>query len=330
MNEEYFEEEIIKRALQNCKNPEEKRKIRAAAIKNNCLTRYRRFDENVIDALKQDRLYFSTALGYNDPYDTLMYVDYDKLFAYIRQCWEREMPNFIKSLNPQNAYLANISQFLLSDKNPRKNDMERNFFRELQSEIETLKNKLHENVKGICFSTDMLSSLMWAHYADNHQGIALLYDRKELLNAPCYDNNDVELNYKFELGNINYSQKRIDATKYINDYILKKISNIQSILSYTVSEPSRKTLKDIILTKDISWSYEKEVRLFPRKLEFEKKNDISYLSIRPKAIIMGAKITEGNISRIKDIAKQKNIILYEAWLNERQQNYEIVFQEYGV
>lgn len=327
MNEEYFEEEIIKSALQSCKNLEEKRKIRAAAIKNNCLTRYRRFDERTIDALKRDRLYFSTALGYNDPYDTLMYVDYNKLFNYIKQCWEKGMPSFIEHLHYQNAFLANISQFLLNDKNPQKSKMEESFFQFLQSEIETLKNKLHENVKGICFSTDMLSSLMWAHYADNHQGIALLYDRKELLSAPCYNNDDIELNYKFELGNINYSQQRIDATKYINDYLLK---NMPSIVPYTASEPNRKTLKDIILTKDVSWSYEKEIRLFPRKLDFEKENDISYLSIRPKAIIMGSKITEDNIYRIKDIAKKKNIILYEAWLNERQQNYEIVFQEYGV
>ena len=49
----------------------------------NCLFRYRKLNdadrEKNIDALKNNRLYFSTPVNFNDPYDNRMYVDKDKI-----------------------------------------------------------------------------------------------------------------------------------------------------------------------------------------------------------------------------------------------------------
>ena len=41
----------------------------------NTLVRYRTISENNLNALKEDRLYYSTPANFNDPYDTLLYAD---------------------------------------------------------------------------------------------------------------------------------------------------------------------------------------------------------------------------------------------------------------
>ena len=61
----------------------ERRKARAAVHKNNCVVKYRADDERAIQAVRDGKLFFSSALGYNDPYDTLMYIDYVQLSDYI-------------------------------------------------------------------------------------------------------------------------------------------------------------------------------------------------------------------------------------------------------
>ena len=54
----------------------ERRRFQAAIITNNCLAKFRGWDDNdkkesVIESIRNGRLYFSTALGYNDPYELL-------------------------------------------------------------------------------------------------------------------------------------------------------------------------------------------------------------------------------------------------------------------
>lgn len=86
-----------------------------------------------------------------------------------------------------------------------------------------------------------------------------------------------------------------------------------------------------MLTKDVVWRYEKEVRLIPHVLDFKHISSAAYLDIKPKAIILGVKISNRDKDAIiKAAAEAGNIILYEAWLNDSQPGYQIVFQEYGL
>lgn len=327
--EKYIEEDSVKELLNLAKNDSDKRKVKVFILKNNCLARYRDLSDNTFSALEQDRLYFSTALGYNDPYDTLMYVNRKKLFAYIVSCLNSGMDEYAQKLKDANPFWGDFASFLRSDKNPKKDEFEKNFFENISHKIDDVKKKLHDNIKGICFSGDFLSTLMWSHYAKNHTGMALLYDRKELVNSECYDKDNNKLKQRFTLEKIRYSDKRVDATGYINDYLLKQSEN-NVLIQMHIPEPSRMVLKDIILTKDKAWSYENEVRLIPRKLDFETESDIVYLSIKPKGIILGAKMKENEKKRVKRIADSKGIQLYEAWLNEEQRDFNIVFKEYGL
>lgn len=331
----YIDRKLAKQMINNEKTALGKRKVQAAIVNQNCLTRYRGLAHNkdkVIEAFREDKLYFSTALGFNDPYDTLMYVDYDRLTDHIRLCWRENMPQYVESIKKKNQYLGYLSEYIVSNQNPYKEEFEKEFFTQLSKIIEKLKQNLYANIKGICFSEDSRSMLMWSHYASNHTGIALLYDKQELLNAKCYNRDGEELKEKFTLEKIKYGTERVDATGFINDYILKyhKMAPEFAYDVFNLPYPSKKVLKEIILSKYNVWAYEKEVRLIPRSLEFEKENNICYLSIRPKAVMLGSKINDRDKEEIVKIAKKKKIIIYEAWLNEKQRDYNVVFQKYGL
>lgn len=91
---------------------------------------------------------------------------------------------------------------------------------------------------------------------------------------------------------------------------------------------SHKDVKNIILTKSSDWSYEQEVRLISRKLDYINGTEAMYLSIRPKAIIFGKDISDDDRQEIVNAANGKDIVLYESWLNNNQESYEVVVQRW--
>ena len=313
------------------------RECRAFIINSNCVARYRNLskegnkkeDEQVINAIEEDKLYFSTALGYNDPYDTLMFIDKKSFYSRVSDCLEKDMDSYLIDLQKRNLILGLEGQAFVSELNPHRDDNKTTFFKHIDMEIEKIKADVHNNIKGICFSKCFTSILMWAHYANCHQGIALLYDKMELESAPCFDIDNKQLEDRFDLENVNYKDKRVDATRYINDYIIyNRVLVPEKMYRVKYSErPSRAVLKDIILTKDISWSYEEEMRLIPRHISFEKEAAAHFLLIKPKGIILGYKINPELREKIRQIALEKDIVLYETWINDQKPEYKMVFQE---
>lgn len=303
----------------------------------NWLIRFRGWHSNedcnkVLDALRTEKLYFSTALGYNDPYDTLMYVDYEKLFWRITSSWS-DMDQYIERLREKNLEKAAFAQLITSPENPHFRDLQIRFLYYVANEVDMLKRKLRENIKGICFSTDMETNLMWAHYACNHSGIALCYDRLDLTQKPCYSSSRKEIKNRFVLEPIHYCDKRPDATDFIEAYVMEIIRNQsrQGDADVVTDWPPVRiqTVKDIILTKDASWSYEQEVRLIPRNMEFEIPKDIQYMKIKPRAIILGAKMDERCREEVVRIAQSLgDVALYRAMLNDGQSGYKVNIQEY--
>lgn len=335
-----FEEYITQATYENLINgatAEEQRFIRAWYIKTNCVARFRSLDEKqrdkTLNALKLNRLYFSTALGYNDPYDTLMYVNYDLLFRNIYLALQYGMDSYITEIKKKDYINGCFIEALWSSLNSQKEEKIELFFTFVKDTIEEIKHKMRANIKGICFSQNCLSTLMWAHYANDHKGIALLYDRQELPQAKCYDKNGTELQTSLTLESLNYGAERFDATKFIEEYILKLLAEGKKDRNGRIMKfhdvPNYKDLKGIILTKDESWHYEKEVRLIPRRIDFEHTSDLVYVSIKPKAIIMGAKILDTDKEAVIDLSKKLGCTLYEAWIDDSQREYKIVFQENG-
>jgi hypothetical protein len=111
-----------------------------------------------------------------------------------------------------------------------------------------------------CFSKVATESLMWAHYANKHSGICLVYDKNILIESL----RDVDSTFK--LIPINYGIKPIVS-------LLEKKKRI----GYESDIP-------IISAKDSNWKYEKEIRIYNEHDYNENINDSFYI---PNSALVG-------------------------------------------
>lgn len=126
------------------------------------------------------------------------------------------------------------------------------------------------------------SILMWAHYANYHQGFCVGFDKDKLDNSKLFGKGG-PVDYKDEFP-------RIDP---FDEDLVK--------LGFTETH-----------TKAKNWDYEKEYRLFQRdKNGFTpEKRKISIPDDYFKEIIIGLRFPQADISKIKRIADSKQIKAY--------------------
>ena len=320
---EHLTEEDLALALDEADTREDKERIIYAFLKHNCLCRYIDIGNknttrrtNIISALAKDRLYLSPNKKYNDVFDTMMFVDFDILKTEIETAISCGMPLYaetIKSEDPLKAFEA-ITRF--NNKEEQSKSLVK-FLNNIEQHIDYVKSQIRDGIKSVCLSENFNSAIMWSHYANDCRGISLLYDKNELVEAHCYTEEDEEADLKFELQEIIYQDYRYDATRDFSEMVKSREKSL-----------SHKAVKNIILTKSSDWSYEQEVRLIPRKLDYINGTEAMYLSIRPKAIIFGKDIKNEDRLEIVNAVKGKDILLYESWLNNKQKGYEVVVQRW--
>ena len=116
-----------------------------------------------------------------------------------------------------------------------------------------------ENFRVSCFSEDNKNDLMWAHYADQHRGVCLVYEIDNVDETFIRENNCLVFaeenrgesdNYSYFGGNSKLLLARIDYSK--NKEFLK-VSSGKIESDYNVERA--------IYTKSKCWEYEHEIRL---------------------------------------------------------------------
>lgn len=139
---------------------------------------------------------------------------------------------------------------------------------------------VESNLKTIrvsCFSYTPNNNLMWAHYASNHEGICYCFefDGKKTPFEPVTT----------DWGNVIYSSS-VPELKVFQD---QTTEGMLSVL-----------LTDVILTKSLDWSYEKELRFF----RSQKENHLKFYPRSLRAIIVGRRVSDELIDSIeKSIGK---------------------------
>lgn len=133
-----------------------------------------------------------------------------------------------------------------------------------------------------CFSRTATETLMWAHYADKHSGICLIYEKDILIKSlKSIDN--------FELLPVQYGVKPTIT-------LLEKDNRID----YDSDIP-------IISAKDPNWKYEKEVRIYNVHEETDRIYGDSFYTPREALIgvIYGHKISENDKDAISMIFRNE-------------------------
>ncbi|MEI0445840.1 DUF2971 domain-containing protein [Brachyspira intermedia] len=169
--------------------------------------------------------------------------------------------------------------------------------------------ELTNNFQISCLTTEPYNILMWAHYANKHNGICIAYDITDFLNEK-----DVLL------------EKLMYTTKLTFDYEneLDSFFNIEDKYHHLSSDNIYPL--HLFLTKNVQWSYENEFRLIKYIDNIDDINYIDgydlikYIDVKDKSkkikirkklhikhIYLGKDIEEKDQEIIKNIADKKNI-----------------------
>ncbi len=213
--------------------------------------RYRSLSIKSLEDIKNNRLTFSTSNYYDDPFDTYLRINREKLKNDIKKIFEEkniveivkiffsilgikiteeEILNKIKDLNLDNFY-----QYVLRMMN------------------ENSRNVLRSYTLSACFSESGLNESLWLKYADQHKGFAIIYDPYDESKYLCGKQDKCKQcplsNQTASLYPIYYSDEPYDATEYAKWFTASLVLN-----KFT----SEAIANDIILSMFPKMSWERE------------------------------------------------------------------------
>lgn len=294
----------------------------------NTLVRFRPISSNNLDALASNRLYYSTPNNFNDPYDTLIYANYFNVYSQIVEAIPTKqvfkMDSFLQKFKDKSIPFEKILAEYAYTMWGLKKDNILNVFKEyIHDTVQTFQETLRKNVKIICMTEEYLSMLMWSHYADNHKGFAIIYDKNDIENAENYTSIGELIIKKPILKRVTYAERQSDLTSEVEEYIRAYRMKTLEDATPPTTNLSQEKLRIMITEKSPDWSYEKEWRLIPRHISLEHESNLGYMRIKPKGIILGSMCSKENQRQIMDTCDEKMIPVFKAMLNYWEPGYKL-------
>lgn len=290
------------------------------------LFRYRTTSDHAIEAFEEDKLYFSTPENFNDPYDALFYIDKDSFVEAIKAEWQEHMEDYVKSTHaagmPAEAQKILSERMIELTKDP---EHQRRFFADILGIIDKLKENVRKNLKVICFSENYLSTLMWAYYAENHKGFCLMYEKEALKNAKIFDSEGNAVDNSTDLLKVRYEKTQNDLGPYLYYYIPENYFPVKG--NQGIIKEMQQMARDVMQTKSEEWEKEREWRILPKEFDIGKTNNISYLLIRACAVFLGSQMKIEDKYRLSNIAKKKDVAVFEVWRNDDAGKFQFNFCE---
>lgn len=293
-------------------------------IKPQKLYRYRTYNKNSLDALKNNLITFSNTSSFNDPFDSLVYINPNNIFQNIMNPSTRQdlakwlnINPHIKNLIPAEMYKNLITLIEEPIENYQLTiKLAQSQFKKLimliiNSALIFLKNYPHI----ACFSETQYSPTMWAHYADSHQGYVLEYDQSiECHSCSQCKNKCRNAHYDLLLPVI-YSNERYDANNFVIEYISQNLfANNSNVF---VPNNDRLSMHKILIHKSKDWEYEREWRMILLC------NTIPKVIQKPTGIYLGINMPEENKRILYDFAKVNGIKVYQMYIEPNTLEYKI-------
>lgn len=217
---------------------------------------FRKCTTFLYQALINEELNVSSPTTFNDPFDCPIRVLLNKggdVFSLVRQAYQDCLKIACFSSNIKLPYVKDSDPLSLPNFNEKKH-------RKDKSEI--------------------LNSLMWAHYADSHRGICIKYSFCDHIS---------------KLGNVNPNVVAyFKDVKYSNDDYISRYSKRNSI-----------TMEDAFFLKGKQWEYENELRFLYYDLNGKGNYGVIEIPNSIEAIYFGLKCSPQDRDAIRNIMRAK-------------------------
>jgi len=297
--------------------------------------------ENNLDAFDKNEIWLSKASNFNDLHDSLLFFDKT---AMLKQAQERLSPENIPAifwhlkqspsvLEQFNFINADIHAAITDKLNTLDGQLFSNMIQQLSSNLDmilesyfyNLKNEIRNRTKIACFSENIKSPLMWAHYADNHKGFAIEYDFRGnsiSLCANCPNRSCSNIKWA-AIYPIIYSDTRFDATQYGKWYIEQCMKIYLGIKEETVFDDEFLFTK-AALHKSNDWEYEKEWRIICSTPDAATEQKDCYpIKKKPVAIYLGSQISDIHRKILTHIADANGIAKFQMYVDDYASKYEL-------
>lgn len=236
-----------------------------------------------LNSLRKDKIWMSSPLEFNDPFDCAITwaqknIEYQILDSLENEGWEKAWTKKIKqSFTPE-----------LLNKSNQNNER-------IKKEVD----KVRKEIFTCCFSenSNLKNILMWSHYANNHKGFCMEFDKhdffnfKSLIPMPIFYKEDFKPYWMIAFG--------------MNEYELQL---------------------NTVYTKSPVWKYEKEWRIVEPNEKFYGKKGFLKDFIKPKNIYLGCKASGELKKDLHIICKEKEICLYEMYMKDN--SFVLDFREF--
>lgn len=161
-----------------------------------------------------------------------------------------------------------------------------------------------QSIEVACFSTELYSNYMWAHYANEYKGFCIAYPTDDACNGGSCP--DISALHDLPIFPVFYSLRRLDVSDYLARLSLGKVSP-------DAPNPVMQTL----LLKGIEWFQEKEWRLLlPSNSQLMIGGCIC--APKPAFVFAGPKMADEEFKSLQDICKDRNIPLLRTQLSNDQ------------
>lgn len=166
-----------------------------------------------------------------------------------------------------------------------------------------------EQFRVTCLSERMDSPLMWSHYANKHYGFCLEYDFTHTMLKRFPDLYMAQLT----LLPVIYSSKR----PLISQAFFNSKTMVQYLKKKTITDDAIRNIIYGLLFKSEDWDYEREWRIF---MINSPKPTMKLPLVRK--IFLGANMEEATKMRVVEIAKSKNIPIFQMSLSADKYKFD--------
>ena len=277
-------------SLQN-NDPEQIKGLLATIKLPPYLCRFRTVSENSLIQLQENKLYYSSADHYDDPFDTFIHVDFSRIkewYAFLSYDFKMESPIFVNILKPLEPIIGISAEQYIN--NMKENPLDLSVFPDRIKQIRTI---IQKNLFSICFCGDALNETLWLKYANNYKGFALVYDVKDENTFLCgreeICKNCRSMIEKPSIYPVYYSEDAYDATKFALACLLwgesEKVPPQFLELSYkaVIWEAER-----ISLIKKKCHEYDDEWRMIRPTMT----PDRTCIKMKPNKVVLGLRMPE--------------------------------------
>ena len=291
------------------------------------LYKYRAVNNNNLDALRSNKLFFSKASSYDDPFDTFLHIDVDKIRQEFNSNYSS--PEALAALaNGMKETFQNQlgipQEFIQQVTNVEglKQLFANGITKQFLSYVLTLRSKIQDEILSICFSENGFNETLWLKYADMHKGFCLMYDLSDADSSHC-GKLDKCVNcgvYKYgtRIYPVYYSNTPHDATNFAKfvmgqDMIQQLHVPLPDFMQEELKPRPWEIERNSLIKKECH-KYDEEWRLIANC----KMNLPAMIEWVPAGVIIGLRTPPGDKNLIISMAQEAGVKnIYQSYIDEK-------------